>query len=46
MHDSWGPVRNQLVDFLQAITLERLVEQRRIAIRPQSAAAEIGKLNA
>jgi Rrf2 family iron-sulfur cluster assembly transcriptional regulator len=37
MHESWGPVRNQLLNFLQAITLEQLVEQRRVPVPPAAA---------
>jgi Rrf2 family protein len=33
MHESWGPIRNQLLNFLQAITLDRLVGQRRTPVR-------------
>jgi Rrf2 family protein len=34
MHDSWGPVRNQLLAFLQAITLDELVKRQRKAGMP------------
>lgn len=44
MHDSWGPVRNQLVSFLQAITLEHLVERRRLALQPSTAQEGIARL--
>ena len=46
MHDSWGPVRNQLVAFLQAITLAHLVEQHQPALQAQVAPQEAGKMSA
>ena len=36
MHDSWGPVRNQLLAFLQAITLDELVMQQRATVQPEA----------
>jgi Rrf2 family protein len=36
MHDSWGPIRTQLLGFLQAITLEQLVEQLSVPLPSQA----------
>ena len=46
IHDSWGPVRNQLLGFLQAITLDRLVEQRRAPFQPEADLQGAAKLTA
>jgi Rrf2 family iron-sulfur cluster assembly transcriptional regulator len=43
MHDSWGPVRTQLLSFLQAITMDHLVEQRRTPLQPQVATQEVAE---
>jgi len=46
MHEGWGPVRNQLLNFLQASTLAQLVEQGRVPVQPEAGtqAAEPGTL--
>ena len=46
MHDSWGPVRTQILSFLQAITLDHLVEQRRTPLQPQVDPQEAAELRA
>lgn len=38
MHDTWGPIRNQLLGFLQAITLNQMVAQRLTPLQPQEPA--------
>jgi Rrf2 family protein len=45
MHESWGPVRNQLLAFLEAMTLDHLVEQRRATVQPESGPEEARKLS-
>lgn len=45
MHESWGPVRNQLFAFLQAMTLDHLAEQHRVTLRSKSDSEEVRKLS-
>lgn len=45
MHDSWGPVRNQLLSFLQSITLDHLVVQPRIPLQPEAEPQDAAKLS-
>lgn len=46
MHDSWGPVRNQLLEFLQAMTLDHLVLQSRTALQLGADPQDAEKLTA
>ncbi|MFB3922662.1 MAG: Rrf2 family transcriptional regulator [Terriglobia bacterium] len=41
MHDSWDPVRTQLLRFLQAITLEQLVEQLSVPLPSEASPRHI-----